>query len=70
MNKNEIKKLLYIQKPIASFSHIENGIAYYYAYLDTVSAAIKFAIPFTDMGTAMFTHKMEGALLIRWIQEE
>jgi hypothetical protein len=70
MNKNEIKKELYKQKPIANFEYIENGAAFYYTKIEVkdTDKIIYFQIPVEDMGNAVFTPQMEGALLIRWIK--
>lgn len=67
MNKNEIKKALYRQKPIASFMKIKNGCAYYVASIEEDDAII-FKIPVNDMGDAEFTLMMDAKLLIRWLQ--
>jgi len=65
MEKNEIKKALYKQKPQASFRFIRQGVAYYYADLE--EERINFEIPVPDMGDADFHSTMEAKLLIRWI---
>lgn len=67
MNKNEIKKALYRDKPIASFVKIKNGNAYYLASLYECDV-VWFKIPVSDMGTAEFLLMMDAKHLIRWIQ--
>lgn len=73
MNKTEIKKALYKQKPIAEFTHIKSGIAYYRTIVLLGSEKIKynqqvfFEIPVNDMGDASFTTEMDAKLLNRWI---
>jgi hypothetical protein len=67
MNKTELKKALYKQKPEARFSHIRKGNAYYYADLE--ECRVHFEIPVSDMGDADFNAKMDGKLLNRWIVE-
>jgi hypothetical protein len=69
MEKNEIKKLLYKQNPIADFVMIRKGVAYYKTSVkgEENSFDVPFEIPVDDMGDADFHSKMEGKLLIRWI---
>lgn len=65
MEKNEIKKELYRQNPIAHFEYIRKGIAH---YITTLSEnQIRFEIPISDMGDADFHQTMSAKLLIRWI---
>lgn len=71
MNLNEIKKALYKENPIATFTHIKKGIAYYSCrLLIEVEESIRFAIPIEDMGDAEFLSAMDSKLLIRWIVEK
>ncbi len=73
MEKNEIKKALYKQNPVASFKMVRKGIAYYTASIEDDSRKIpetrniSFEVPIEDMGDADFLNLMEGKLLIRWI---
>lgn len=73
MNKTEIKKELYKQKPKAEFTHIRNGVAYYETRLRNEEAPysqpVFFEIPVDDMGTADFDKQMDAKLLNRWIVE-
>ena len=66
MDKNEIKKALYRQKPTAFFNYIRKGVAYYHTELDGEN--LRFEIPVDDMGDADFGSTMEAKLLIRWVQ--
>lgn len=66
MELNEIKKILYKEKPVASFSHIRKGSAYYSTTLID-GTQIRFEIPVIDMGDADFNYNMDAKLLIRWI---
>ncbi len=66
MEKNEIKKLLYKESPIATFNMVRNQKAYYTSIVNDIH--IIFEIPVSDMGDADLLPTMEGKLLIRWIQ--
>ena len=65
MEKNEIKKLLYLNKPAAKFLYIRKGQAYYKSMVNDIE--IMFNIPVSDMGDADFLNEMEAKHLIRWI---
>ena len=73
MEKNEIKKALYKQNPLASFKMLRQGVAYYTTAVEDNSKDIpttrniSFEIPVQDMGDADFFKVMEAKLLIRWI---
>lgn len=72
MNKVEIKKALYKQKPTAQFDRIRMGVAYYSSMVldgNNEPFYIKFEIPVIDMGEADFETEMEAKLLNRWIVE-
>ena len=74
MNKTEIKKELYKQKPKAEFTHIKNGVAYYRTLLSIgekmkYTQPVFFEIPVDDMGDADFKSEMDAKLLNRWILE-
>lgn len=68
MNKIEIKKALYKEKPEANLRYIRMGVAYYYA--DLTSERVEFEIPVSDMGDADFKPRMDAKLLNRWIVNE
>ena len=65
MEKNEIKKLLYIHKPIAKIMYIRKGHVYYKSIVNDIE--IMFDVPIEDMGDADFYPEMDGKLLNRWI---
>lgn len=68
MEKVEIKKALYKQKPEARIMYIRKGVVYYYADLE--EKRVHFEIPVDDMGDADFLPKMEAKLLNRWLIHE
>ena len=73
MEKNEIKKALYKQKPEAKLLFIRQGHVYYSTWInvnDENDRRVVFKIPVEDMGDADFLPEMDGKLLIRWIYEE
>lgn len=65
MEKNEIKKELYKQKPIAKFDKIIGGVGYWQTTV--ADQTVTFAIPFEDMGSTEFTSEISSQLLIRWL---
>ena len=73
MTKNEIKKKLYLQKPVAKLLYIRKGLAYYDAVVRINDESVLeyktvfFEIPVSDMGDADFLPEMESSLLLRWI---
>ena len=69
MEKNEVKKALYKQNPMAMFNYIKQGVAYYKTIVDIgdYEHQITFEIPVNDMGEAKFEQEMEAKFLIRWI---
>ena len=71
MEKNEIKKALYKQKPIATLLFIRKEVAYYTASveMDDANYAIRFEVPVNDMGDADYFPEMDAKLLIRYISE-
>lgn len=66
MERNEIRKALYKEKPMATFKYIRKGVAYYDTFL-LGGKVIKFEIPVSDMGESDFFFHMEAKLLQRWI---
>lgn len=68
MNKNEIKKALYKQKPMAELISVGFGRAYYNTLLDN-GVMVRFEVPVDDMGDTMFHLGMEAQHLNRWIVE-
>lgn len=71
MEKNDIKKALYRQNPIAEFKYIRKGKAYYNTVIQsndsTATYSVTFEVPVEDMGDADFHSEMESKLLQRWI---
>lgn len=69
MTKNEIKKEIYKQQPIAQFVRIVKGVAIYSTdALRPYPGMIYFNIPVSDMGDASFERNMDAKLLIRYLQ--
>jgi hypothetical protein len=70
MEKNDIKKLLYKQNPVAKFLYVRKGNAYYDTTVEDTtlgSVYIQFEVPVNDMGDADFLPIMEAKFLNRWI---
>ncbi len=69
MEKNEIKKELYKQKPKAYLDFIRLGNAYYICSIDNEGEEykVRFEVPVDDMGDADFHYEMDAKLLIRYI---
>lgn len=65
MKNNELKKLLYLNKPTAFFLYIRKGHAYYKCTVNNIE--IMFDILVSDMGDADFFPEMEAQLLSRWV---
>lgn len=65
MNKSEIMKELYKQKPCAKFQMIRKSVAYYEANIK--QGRVGFEVPVSDMGDADFTDVMDAKLLNRYI---
>lgn len=68
MNKNEIKKALYRQKPTATLTDYKGDYKHYVTQLEDKSI-IEFHVPISDMGDAEFGSTMESHLLIRYLVE-
>jgi len=69
MNKTEIKKALYKQKPVAEFNCIIGTTLYYKTKVlfEDKSITVDFAIPVDEIGDAVFYKEMDGKLLNRYI---
>jgi hypothetical protein len=65
MNKNDIKKELYKNNPVATLAFLRKGTAHYKSNLG--ESTIAFSVPVADMGDADFFPEMDSKLLIRWI---
>ena len=72
MNKNEVKKALYKQKPIAEFTCIVGTTLYYKTKveIDDKTITVDFSIPVEEIGDAVFYKEMYGQFLNRYIVEE
>ncbi len=64
MEKNEIKKALYREKPIASLIHLFEGVKCYKTYLEN-GTAVAFEVPSEE--AVGFSSEMNAQLLIRWM---
>lgn len=69
MTKTEIKKTLYLEKPIASFIRIKSGLAHYITKTSD-GTEIFFEVPVSDMGEGEFLSNMPAQHLNRWILAE
>ena len=69
MEKNDVKKELYKQKPKAYLDFIRLGVAYYKTNImfESEEHNIRFEVPVNDMGEADFHYEMDAKLLIRYI---
>ena len=65
MTKNELKKAIYLLKPIAYFQYINKGSAFYKSQINQLD--IIFDIPLSDMGTSEFLPEMDAKYLLRWM---
>ena len=66
MNKNDIKKEVYKQKPKAILKFIRKSVAYYYSKLED-GTLLTFEVPVDDMGDADFFVGMDAKLMLRWL---
>lgn len=70
MEKNDIKKALYKQNPMAHFVRVgKGGIMYTSIIEDSGPQLLTFLIPLGDMGDAIFNDTEDAKLLIRWLQD-
>lgn len=63
---NEIKKLLYKEKPIANFKKATKEGLLYRCEIDSVAIEQYFLIPFNEIGDAVFFSEMSAQYLIRY----
>jgi len=80
MTNNEIKKLVYKQKPNAVLTLIRGGNLYYNSLIvlseidptvnDDNTKTIYFEVPISDFGTTDFFPTMDGKLLLRYLVNE
>ena len=69
MKLNDIKKILYKEKPLAKLIRTvsdKNGFFYYYK-AKTSLGIISFKIPNKEVVKTLFDKQMPAQLLIRWI---
>lgn len=66
MEKNELKKILYREKPVAYLDFIRKGKVYYRCVVNDIH--MSFEVPFEDMGDADYFPTMDAHLLIRYLQ--
>lgn len=68
MEKNEIKKALYRENPVAKFLYYRKGTLYYGTSIsiDPMQSII-FSVPADDTGDADFLRDMDAKLLIRYL---
>ena len=69
MEKNDIKKWLYKNKPTADLIQVTKDYLNYVVHLkdEETSLVVRILIPLSDIGDASFFPKMESQLLIRWL---
>lgn len=66
MEKNEIKKRLYKENPVAYLMNIrKDGVLYGTSFGEQ---PILFLIPLGEVGEVIWETEMEAKLLIRWLQ--
>lgn len=74
MTTNEIKKLLYKEKPMAHLVDSDNEMTIYRAWVGKgeydATTYVYFHIPFAEMGEAPFAEEMPAQLLNRWIKND
>jgi hypothetical protein len=63
---NEIKKLLYKEKPDAHFKKANKEGLLYRCEIDSVAVEQYFLIPFNEIGDAAFFPSMSAQYLIRY----
>ena len=65
MEINEIKKLLYKEKPTAVLQNVrKDGILYTTGFGDNT---ISFLVPLAELGETIWERQMEAKLLIRYL---
>jgi hypothetical protein len=72
MDKTEIKKALYREKPLAIFDKLVKGVMTYRSTIKKDADEdydVYFNIPINDIGDAVFERFMNAQLLIRYIVE-
>lgn len=71
MDKNEIKKALYKQKPTANLQVIRNATLHYTSSVTIGEqyTPLRFEIPADEYKSGDFMAEMPTKLLIRWLQD-
>lgn len=69
MDINELKKVLYKEKPVAQLLSIKKGFINYDAEIEFGAAPVFFRIPIADIGDAEFLPEMPSQSLIRYLVE-
>ena len=71
-NKNEIKKLIYKQSPIAELRLIRGGNLYYICEILSLEelTTINFCVPISDIGNTDFFGHVLAKLLLRWLTDD
>lgn len=73
MEKSEIKKALYKEKPIAKYNGTKNSLSYPVISSDGYATKLNdgtdvfFLVPHKEMGENHFEKEMPAQLLIRWM---
>ena len=68
MEKNEIKKALYKESPIATIMTVsKDGMIYRSVVQCLDNLMLTFHVPINDIGDATFCRVMEAKHLIRWM---
>lgn len=71
MEKNDIKKALYREKPVATRmmtgTDEEDGKYHWYCTSLTSGAVVAFKVPEKEMGESLFESAVPAQLLIRWL---
>lgn len=66
MEKNEIKKILYREKPLATRTQVYDQVCFYEA--NTSLGKVEFEIPYREMGNKEFMFQEPAQHLIRWLK--
>jgi hypothetical protein len=64
---NEIKKALYRENPVAKLNFIQNEVAHYQTYIESLNMRLWFDVPVAQMTGGRFYAEENSKHLIRWI---
>jgi hypothetical protein len=72
MSENDVKKVLYKEKPIAIWQHTITGSDMAIKNYKAISSlgTHLFSVPFSDMGETQFEDEIPSQLFIRWLITE